>query len=84
MRPLKAGKYITYVAVLILLIFSMLLPYSLPKKIALIIFCFNFRGHSLRANKVVGRIYNKFKRIIKFEKDRDNPILIRKRNGIIR
>ena len=38
MRPLKAGKYITYVAVLILLIFSMLLPYSLPKKIALIIF----------------------------------------------
>ncbi|AXO92792.1 hypothetical protein C3496_16310 [Bacillus anthracis] len=61
MRSLKAGKYITYVAVLILLIFSMLLPYSLPKKIALIIFVLILGAISLRANKVVGRIYNKFK-----------------------
>ncbi len=61
MRSLKAGKYITYVAVLILLIFSMLLPYSLPKKIALIIIFLILGAISLGANKVVGRIYNKFK-----------------------
>ncbi|EEM78085.1 hypothetical protein bthur0010_18980 [Bacillus thuringiensis serovar pondicheriensis BGSC 4BA1] len=39
----------------------MLLPYSLPKKIALIIFVLILGAISLRANKVVGRIYNKFK-----------------------
>ncbi|PGZ49078.1 hypothetical protein COE56_18650 [Bacillus anthracis] len=61
MRSLKAGKYITYVAVVILLIFSMLLPYSLPKKIALIIFVLILGAISLGANKVVGRIYKKFK-----------------------
>ncbi|EEM35576.1 hypothetical protein bthur0003_19060 [Bacillus thuringiensis serovar thuringiensis str. T01001] len=38
MQSFKAGKYITYVAVAILLIFAMLLPYSLLKKMALIIF----------------------------------------------
>ncbi|KMQ06234.1 MULTISPECIES: hypothetical protein [Bacillus] len=61
MQPLKAGKYITYVAVVILLIFSMLLPYSLPKKIALITFVLIIGAISLGTNKVVGRIYNKFK-----------------------
>ncbi|MBP3969145.1 hypothetical protein KAF80_08730 [Bacillus sp. WL1] len=61
MDPIKAGKYVTYVAVLILLIFSMLLPYNLPKKIALIIFVLILGAISLGANKVVGRIYNKFK-----------------------
>lgn len=61
MDPIKAGKYITYVAVVVLLIFSMLLPYSLPKKIALIIFVLILGAISLGANKVVGRIYKKFK-----------------------
>lgn len=61
MQPFKAGKYITYVAVVILLIFSMLLPYSLPKKIALIIFVLILGAISFGANKVVGRIYKKFK-----------------------
>ncbi|EMX0191280.1 MULTISPECIES: hypothetical protein [Bacillus] len=61
MQSFKAGKYITYVAVVILLIFSMLLPYSLPKKIALIIFVLILGAISLGANKVVGRIYKKFK-----------------------
>ncbi|PGW77223.1 hypothetical protein [Bacillus thuringiensis] len=61
MQSFKVGKYITYVAVVILLIFSMLLPYSLPKKIALIIFVLILGAISLGANKVVGRIYKKFK-----------------------
>ncbi|KZD43388.1 hypothetical protein CN507_29690 [Bacillus cereus] len=61
MDPIKMGKYITYVAVAILLIFSMLLPYSLSKKIALIIFVLILGAISLGVNKVVGRIYNKFK-----------------------
>ncbi|MBJ8053354.1 hypothetical protein JDS87_15580 [Bacillus cereus] len=61
MDPIKMGKYITYVAVAILLIFSMLLPYSLPKKIALITFVLILGAISLGANKVVGRIHNKFK-----------------------
>ncbi|MCU5471569.1 hypothetical protein [Bacillus paranthracis] len=61
MDPIKAGKYITYVAVVILLIFSMLLPYSLPKKIALIIFVLILGAISLGANKVVGRLYKKLK-----------------------
>ncbi|MGH1281020.1 hypothetical protein [Bacillus basilensis] len=61
MDPFKMGKYITYVAVTILLIFSMLLPYSLPKKIALITFVLIIGAISLGANKVVGRIDNKFK-----------------------
>ncbi|PEC73425.1 hypothetical protein CON01_11490 [Bacillus thuringiensis] len=44
-----------------ILIFSMLLPYSLPKKMALIIFVLILGAISLGANKVVGRIHNKFK-----------------------
>ncbi|MBE7129961.1 hypothetical protein [Bacillus mycoides] len=61
MDSIKMGKYITYVAVAILLIFSMLLPYSLSKKIALIIFVLILGAISLGVNNVVGRIYNKFK-----------------------
>ncbi len=61
MDPIKVRKYITYVAVAILLIFAMLLPYSLPKKMALIIFVLILGAISLGANKVVGRIHNKFK-----------------------
>ncbi|MCW9129895.1 hypothetical protein OF830_02745 [Bacillus paramycoides] len=61
MDPIKMGKYITCVAVAILLIFSMLLPYSVPKKIVLIIFVLILGAISLGANYVVGRIHNKFK-----------------------
>lgn len=60
MDPIKVRKYITYVAVAILLIFAMLLPYSLLKKMALIIFVLILGAISLGANKV-GRIHNKFK-----------------------
>lgn len=36
MQPFKAGKYITYVAIAILLVVAITSPYELPKKLALL------------------------------------------------
>ncbi|EOA3905997.1 hypothetical protein ACH0R4_RS20215 [Bacillus cytotoxicus] len=61
MQPFKAGKYITYVAIVILLVVAITSPYKLPKKIGFIIGVLILGACALGTNKLYERMYSKFK-----------------------
>ncbi|MBJ8105084.1 MULTISPECIES: hypothetical protein [Bacillus cereus group] len=60
MQSFKAGKYITYVAIAILLVVAITSPYELPKKIGFIIGVLILGACALGANKLYERMYSKF------------------------
>nr|WP_208752276.1 hypothetical protein [Bacillus cereus] len=51
MRSLKAGKYITYVAIAIFLVVAIMSPYELPKKVGFIIGVLILGACALGTNK---------------------------------
>ena len=59
MQPFKAGKYITYVAIAILLVVAITSPYELPKKIGFIIGVLILGACALGTNKLYERMYSK-------------------------
>ncbi|HDR4438234.1 hypothetical protein BK720_19325 [Bacillus thuringiensis serovar brasilensis] len=60
MQPFKAGKYITYVAIAILLVVAITSPYELPKKVGFIIGVLILGACALGTNKMYERMYSKF------------------------
>lgn len=61
MGPIKMGKYITYVAIAILLVVAITSSYELPKKIGFIIGVLILGACALGTNKLYERMYSKFK-----------------------
>ena len=60
MQPFKAGKYITYVAIIFLVV-AIMSPYELPKKVAFIIGVLILGACALGTNKFYERTHSKFK-----------------------
>ncbi|AYF06123.1 MULTISPECIES: hypothetical protein [Bacillus] len=60
MQPLKDGKYITYVAIAILLVVAIMSHYELPKKIGFITGVLILGACALVTNKFYERMYSKF------------------------
>ncbi|HFJ9437175.1 MULTISPECIES: hypothetical protein [Bacillus] len=61
MQSLKAGKYITYVAIAIFLVVAIMSPYELPKKVGFIIGVLILGACALGTNKIYEKMYSKFK-----------------------
>lgn len=61
MQPFKAGKYITYVAIAILLVVAITSPYELPKKVGFIIGVLILGACALGTNKLNEWMFSKFK-----------------------
>jgi hypothetical protein len=61
MQPLKAGKYITYVAIAIFLVVAIVSPYELPKKVGFIVGVLILGACALGTIKLHERTYSKFK-----------------------
>lgn len=60
MQAFKVGKFVTYIAIIILLIIAFISPYSLSKKVYFI-FCILILGViSLGVNKILKRAHGKF------------------------
>ncbi|MEH7855333.1 hypothetical protein V7652_22915 [Bacillus thuringiensis] len=57
MDPIKVRKYITYVAIAILLVVAIMSPYELPKKIGFIIGVLILGVCALGTNKLYERIF---------------------------
>lgn len=60
MDLIKAGKYITYVAIAIFLVVAIMSPYELPKKVGFIIGVLILGACALGTNKFYERLYSKF------------------------
>ncbi|OOR21549.1 hypothetical protein EXW31_10675 [Bacillus mycoides] len=60
MQSVNAGKYITYVAIAILLVVAITSPYELPKKVGFIIGVLILGACALGTNKLYERMSSKF------------------------
>ncbi|WP_147533653.1 hypothetical protein [Bacillus marasmi] len=60
MQAFKVGKFVTFVAIIVLLLIALISPYNLPKKIYFIICVLMLGVISLGINKIFARVYSKF------------------------